>query len=87
MIFSLTIKRLKLKDQLILPFSTTVSCGVIIQQVRGGCWGLGFLVLEKEDFFFVLLYNYLAGIKLQTFNKLLVEERHINNGYVKVARV
>lgn len=35
----------------------------------------------------VLLYTYLAGKKLQAFNKLFVEEQHVNNGYVKVARL
>lgn len=40
----------------------------------------------KEDFFFVLVYNYLAHLKLQTFNKLFVEEQHVNNSCIKVAR-
>lgn len=33
------------------------------------------------------MYNYLAGFKLQTFKKLCVEDQHVNNGYIKVARV
>lgn len=35
----------------------------------------------------VLFYNYLAGLRLQKFNKLFVEEQHVNNGCVKAARV
>lgn len=35
----------------------------------------------------VLFYNYLAGLRLQKFNKLFVEEQRVNNGCVKAARV
>lgn len=50
-------------------------------------FGLVFLFERRIFFFFfVLVYNYLAGTKLQMFNKLCVEQR-ANNGCSKLARV
>lgn len=33
------------------------------------------------------MYNYLAGLKLQTFDKLFVEEQCVNNSCIKITRV
>lgn len=33
------------------------------------------------------MYNYLAGLKLQTFDKLFVEEQCVNNSCIEITRV